>query len=270
MTGLNIRKNNNGFTVIEFSHWSVSPDRDEKWAIESRKGCTESWWKRNMELSWETGEGDPVYPRFTKEEHTEYLKYDRRFPVYVGWDFGRRRPAAVWLQYNTEDKQIKVLSELIGKDIIFDIFMSEVLNICTRYKGSELIHCVDPYGGVQKGDKGKFSNIELMSYRGLNPQYVRTNIEARVQKLEKLLEPKFNNGKPGIMIDKNCKMLVACMNGGLVLEDKDRPLKDKKYEDIHDALCYAIDHIKYLSCWDDEFDRRKVKETYSQYGRPLF
>lgn len=270
MKGIETHKNKNGFIVIN-THYTANPDKTPEMIEESKKGYPLNKWKREMELDWSSGEGDPVHPNFNKDIHTAWTEISRKYEVVRGWDFGRKRPACVWIQDNRETKQIIVKREFKGTDLHFSQFVKEVLDISAKeFKGCLFVDCCDPYGGVQKGDKSQFSNIEMMSAYGIHPIYQRTNIEKRVQKIEKLLDPKFNGNKPGIVFDKSCVLLIAAMNGGLVLDKKEKPKKDKKYEDVYEAMCYAVDNIKNLSFWDDDMDfSRHDDDDDSFTSRPL-
>jgi hypothetical protein len=271
MKGIDIRRNNNGFVVVTV-HYSASPDKDAQWLEESRKGYPTNMWEREMELNWSTGEGDPVHPSFDKTIHTGWFDISKKFEVFRGWDFGRKRPACIWLQNNLDIGQIIVKREFKGDNLHFSQFIKEVLDISRKeFNGCRFIDCCDPYGGVQKGDKSLFSNVEMMSAYGLFPMYQRTNIEKRVQKIEKLLDPKFNKGKPGIVFDKKCVLLVSGMDGGLVLDSKEKPKKDKKYEDVYEAMCYAIDNMKNLSFWDERIEPDDADDDgYTIMGRPKY
>jgi len=269
--GIETRKNKNGFVVVSV-HYTANPDKDEEFISNSRKGYPVNKWNREMELDFSSGEGDPVYHTFDVDIHTAWLKFNPKYEVIRGWDFGRKRPACIWIQDDKDANQIYVLKEFLGSDMHFSEFINKVLLLSKEcFTKAKFIDCCDPYGGVQRGDKSQFSNIEMMSAYNIYPTYQRTSIEKRVQKVEKLLDPNYNHNKPGIVFDKSCILLIAGMRGGLVLDSKEKPKKDKKYEDVHEAMCYAIDNIKNLSFWDDRDDDNSNDDIdYSPLGRPIF
>ncbi len=272
MKGISSRLNKNGFTIISV-HYTANPDKDEKWLKSEKKGMPPDQWQREYELNWLVGEGSPVYPRFNKKIHVAALKFSRKYEVIRGWDFGRRRPACIWMQDNRDLGQIHVLCEFLGKDLHFSQFMQEVSKISReKFPNALFIDCIDPYGGLQRGDKSQFSNLQMMVAYGLRPLCKRESRSTRlphVQKIEKLLDPSFNNSIPGIVFDKSCYLIIAAMNGGLVLDKNEKPKKDQKYEDVHDALCYAVDHVKDLFWWDEKPKQQQVKR-FSPLGRPIY
>jgi hypothetical protein len=119
--GMSVQKTAKGVTVIHLDYWA-DPTKDAKWAQSIRDIMpTETRWRIEYMRDWETVPGEAFYAEF-QENQSRYVHTLPRLinaPVYRGWDFGRRTPACVWLQYSPVTGRVWVVREIlpVGLDI---------------------------------------------------------------------------------------------------------------------------------------------------------
>jgi len=101
-----------GIVVLEL-HYSADPDKDPKndngaWIKKAVKGYVGGFespkWRREMEIDYSAGGGDPVFPFLTSVYHPIFKpripveEAKTKFRIYAGYDYGTNNPAAfvVW------------------------------------------------------------------------------------------------------------------------------------------------------------------------------
>ncbi len=85
--------------------------------------------RREFLLDWTSAEGDAFYPDFANAPErfvSKDINFNPKWPVYRGFDFGFRYPAAIWLQVSDEGR-VHVLHDLLPSDIDTHSFRDLVL-----------------------------------------------------------------------------------------------------------------------------------------------
>jgi hypothetical protein len=182
---------------------------------------------------------------------------DPALPIQIGLDFGLT-PAAVFGQ-RTPAGQWRVLHELVTFDIGLERFgsylMSEVHSKFPRY---EVLVWGDP-AGQQRDAIYETTAFEFLRTIGLRAQPTASN-DFKVRR-EGAAAPmnRMVMGKPGLLVDKSCKMLRKSLSGGYHFKRiavgvgqerfKDTPNKNE-HSHVGDAfgyLCLGGGEYKHLT-----------------------
>lgn len=188
--------------------------------------------------------GDPVYREFSAKLHVvEKLTFDPDMgPLLLFWDFGYRRPACIWAQFDYEGR-LRILHELMGENEEVGPFARRVKSETTKRFGikgweHEKLHFGDP-AVRQKKDTG--STLALLMAEGIEMRFQLSTIEEGVRRGRLLMELLIQ-GQPALQIDRRyCPLLVRALAGGYH-KDKhgEKPMKDGTYDHLADAFRYGI------------------------------
>jgi hypothetical protein len=203
-------------------------------------------------------EGKAVWPEYDDNVMSiDGLLPDPALPIQIGLDFGLT-PAAVFGQ-RTPAGQWRVLHELVTFDIGLERFgsylMSEVHSKFPRY---EVLVWGDP-AGQQRDAIYETTAFEFLRTIGLRAQPTASN-DFKVRR-EGAAAPmnRMVMGKPGLLVDKSCKMLRKSLSGGYHFKRiavgvgqerfKDTPNKNE-HSHVGDAfgyLCLGGGEYKHLT-----------------------
>jgi len=250
--GFSWKKNpNNEFAAVKLHYTADPKKRSKEWKKKASFGMTQKAWDTEMELSWETYAGEPVYGKeFSPDAHVlqKRVEPDPRYPFLLrGWDFGGNHSCVV-VQY------------LRGKVMVIDEFPNmgyntrriarEINEICHERYGEDFVftEIIDPSGMWEgKTSDGKACG-DVMRDLGLNLvpgiQDVTRRIDAVMTRVITL-----QDGKPQLQINPGCHMLIQGMKGGYHYPEKEtknqktnRPEKNE-YSHIIDALQYVCTRL---------------------------
>jgi hypothetical protein len=250
--GLRVWKNKgNGFTCVEL-HYTADPDkRSPEWKKKASYGMDSKAWNTEMELSWETYAGSPVFGKeFNRELHVfkERVEPNREQPTIIrGWDFGGNHSCAV-VQYIAG--RVIVLDEYANLGYNTRRIARDVVEDCNlRYgQGFRFVEVIDPSGlhegktstGQACADVMRDMNLEIIP----GEQDPTRRVDAVMQFLISM-----KSGKPCLQLNPGCHMLIDGFLGGYHYPEhetqnqkKNRPEKNE-YSHIHDALQYACTRI---------------------------
>jgi hypothetical protein len=193
-----------------------------------------------MEINAEQSKGKKVFPEFIEQIHVANLQPIQGLPIYRGWDFGFHNPCCVWSQINPDD-QWCLLWELLGHDEALEIFAPKVKSY---FQGFQFKDFADR-AGAQSSDKSQRTSIQILNSFGITPQYKFSNPEDRAQLIRGKLLKRLDN-KPGILVNKTCRMIIDGMNGGYHYpeittrspNEKEEPVKDGIFEHYFDCIGY--------------------------------
>lgn len=210
--------------------------------------------------------GYPIFGQyFNRDIHiakTEIHKnWNKRYPIWISFDFGWRRPAALVFQDDRSLNQIRILREWLGSREVLDSFADRVLDeVYTLFPGAEIMCSCDP-AGKQRTDKSLLNSIDILKSKGLRPKYKKTAIEYGVNIIAELLSrfiPSREGPIPAIILDPSCEILAdalefgycqekARIDGGTFDEEARRPIKvvkDGYYEHLGDCLRYGMIFVR--------------------------
>ena len=88
----------------------------------------------NLQVAGNRGpslKGVPVYKGYFDEElHVDRrVRFDPRYPLLEGWDFGHEKPAVSWWQYLEHLGAVRVLGSVKGESLFLEDFAPKVLEI---------------------------------------------------------------------------------------------------------------------------------------------
>jgi len=189
-------------------------------------------------------EGKPVYPMYNDRIHCSPVKFNPKFPVYRGWDFGLT-PACIMAQMPPTG-QLKVGYELCADRAGAERFSDEVLKYCAiNMPGDkwEYIDIGDPAGNTASQTDEK-TCFQILRGKGIKIQPGHQGLEMRLESVRYPLHTMID-GNPGIIIDPRCKRLRKGFLGRyqyrrkITSREEYHEVPDKNdYSHIHDGLQY--------------------------------
>lgn len=237
---LNPRWNpNNKFCVLRV-HYSADPEKNTpEWIARAKEGISEKSWQREYEISYETFSGKAVYEDFG-EAHIQNFEYKPGDIIMRGWDFGYHRPFTVFAFFNEFD-QLCIRREVMGNNEFIKDFGKRIKNISlTEFLNVKWLDACDDAGKQQK-DSGDTS-IQVLTNLGFSMNYRHSYIDEGLEIIRQRLQRR-NDGKYGLIIHPDCKILIDAFKGGYRYPDKkdgspekEEPLKDGYYDHGMDAL----------------------------------
>lgn len=217
--------------------------------IAGMAGKREDWIAVNLANNYGVvQEGKSVWPEFIDLVHTapKELRYDGRFPLYVGIDFGLT-PAAVFVQ-RTPMGQYQVIEEIVTENMGASRLAVLIKERLAAADYSTLTVTGDP-AGDQRAQTDERTPFDILATNGLSAEPADTNdplirIEAVAQQLSRMTM----DGKPRLIISPTCKKLRKAMAGGYCYrrvqvagDDKYHDKPDKNMSShIADALQYCV------------------------------
>ena len=193
-------------------------------------------------------DGRPVHPEFYDELHTakEILKPIPGRPIYVGIDFGLT-PAATFGQILV-DGRWHIIDELTTEHMGTKNFSRLLKPMMTgKYAGFEFVVGGDPAGSdeVQTDERTCF---QILNAEGIPavPAYHNNDTTIRRDALREPLS-RLIDGKPGMLISPNCKMLRKGLKGGFCYKRiqvaGDERFQDKPEKNQYSHVCEAAEYM---------------------------
>lgn len=254
--GMKWQKNLKNQFLAVFLHYSADPEKDpdtpsgKAWRdfFRATYAGDDIRWNREMELSFETASGKPVYrPPFDPTVNiSDNVQWQPGKLIYRGHDFGYHSPACLWTYENDKD-QLIVMREWCPHDILVHEYADEIVSVSKRhYPSAEFMDYCDP-AGRQRSDKSERSSVEVLASKGFKVGFRTLGIREGLVIVRKLLT-KRPDGLPGLIVHKDCKRLIDALSGGYHYPevDPEEPYKEQEtpYKDgIHDHVCDALRYI---------------------------
>lgn len=157
-------------------------------------------------------EGRPVWPEYDDNMMSADLDYDPTQPIQVGLDFGLT-PAAV-IGQKTNAGTWNILHEIVTFDMGLERFGQQLLGeLNARYPNAQIFVWGDP-AGMQRDAIYEVTAFDHLRTLGLRAQPTPSNDfkvrrEAAAAPMQRLI-----GGKPGLLVDKSCKLLRKSLAGG--------------------------------------------------------
>jgi hypothetical protein len=157
-------------------------------------------------------EGRPVWPEYDDNMMSADLDYDSSLPIHVGLDFGLT-PAAV-IGQKTGAGTWNILHEIVTFDMGLERFGQQLLGeLNARYPKAQVLVWGDP-AGMQRDAIYEVTAFDHLRTLGLRAQPTPSNDfkvrrEAAAAPMQRLI-----GGKPGLRVDKSCKLLRKSLAGG--------------------------------------------------------
>ena len=232
-----------------------NPPHDRAWFDELANSMDRSGIARNLELSFASPAGDPVWPTFDHDTHVRSdIVVNKKLPMLIGWDFGYHFPAVVFFQYNSKDQYIGI-REYLAYDISFDQFCKDVIIFANTFydrKSMSEIHFVDPAGFQRyhtRAQSGAMSDVaEMRAHWGREAQIragsqqvgTRANEGPRLKEVRKLW-PLRADKEPSIYLSEKMIDFVEGCGGAYHYPEKggEEPMKDEASH-AQDAFQYLV------------------------------
>ena len=191
--------------------------------------------------------GTPVYPSFTETVHVKETQIISDRPIIRSWDFGFRRAACLWSQYDDSGK-LQVHREWMALETPEEQFIDGVIMRTNQWFGSRV--CRD-YGdpAARNRDPHGVSTLERLTKRGVSMLYRPTTYAQRIPLVNKKLS-EMVNGLPAISFNPACQILIEGLSGGYHYPElkegqelsvkRDQPFHDQWFSHTANAFEYLI------------------------------
>lgn len=273
-TGQRVWRNRKNRALILELHYTADPARrDPEWIAREKAKYSAKDWATEMELSWETYGGDPVYQhQFKKSLHVlpNSIGPDENIPVILrGWDFGGSQSCIIT---QPQAPRLIVLDELPNRGRNTRSFAPEVIGFCNTKYGDAFhyIDIIDPSAMWEGKTATGSACADVMGEFGLSPIPASTNDpERRIDAVMKLLK-NLHEGIPLLQVNPHCTMFIAGCEGGYQYPERlaqnqraDRPLKNE-WSHIADAFQYAALHFIEANILFEE-DEDDYRQDFPRY-----
>ena len=157
-------------------------------------------------------EGRPVWPEYDDALMSGDVDYDPQLPIQVGLDFGLT-PAAVVGQRYPNGRWV-ILHEIVTFDMGLERFGQQLLaELNAKYPTAQVMLWGDPAGMARDAiyEVTAFDHLRTLGLRA-QPTYsndFKVRREAAAMPMQRLI-----NGKPGLIVSRDCKMLRKSLGGG--------------------------------------------------------
>ncbi len=232
-----------GFTPVAI-HYSLNPEKDEKWCLRARRGMSDQRWKMEQEMSMEMG-GNRIYPAFQNQKHIlpDFFQ-DPEAKIYRTIDFGYHTPVVLWAL--VQNGEVILFNEWIGEDSTVSDMVNAIVEI------DELLGCdedsftrtfCDP-AGAAKTDFG-ISSLDRMKAeywrktgKDMKISYRQSSVMAGID----LVREKLCNaaGEIKLKVTGKCSRTAADFARYVKKNNSEEPKKDGIAEHTMDAVRYLV------------------------------
>ncbi len=197
-------------------------------------------------------DGKLVFPEYNDDMHCSKAPLiPIKARLIIGVDFGLT-PAAIFLQQNSSGS-IFVLDEIClvesGVIRLAEAIKIKIAEKFNSFSNEDILIVGDPAGRQRSQIDGISTALEVLEANtGIKSVAAPTNaVQTRFEAVRLCLN-RLIDGKPGILIDRACKMLLKGFNGKYIFRTISRSYGDKtidvpldnEYTHIQDCLQYAL------------------------------
>ena len=156
-------------------------------------------------------EGRPVWPEYNDQMMSGEVEYDQQLPIHIGLDFGLTPAAAIGQRLN--NGRWIILHEIVTEDMGLERFGTQLLaELNAKYPKAQVLIWGDP-AGMQRDAIYEVTAFDYLRTLGLRAQPTASNNfkvrrEGAAAPMQRLI-----NGKPGLIVDKSCKMIRKSIAG---------------------------------------------------------
>lgn len=231
----------NGFTVYRL-HYTADPNkRSHAWKLSAKAGMPDRGWNREYEISFESPEGEPVFPEFQASTMVRHVPVLPEARLLRGWDFGHVCPAVVFAQLDAHGR-LRIVREILMPHSTL-LQLAHAVRLATvelMGKPTDCFDAGDPAGEAFT-DLGQVR--QTLAEQGITLQTHRAHKESYEALRARLLQDVFVPGEgksPALLIDATCTTLIGAMSGAFSLSTKPpfKPVELHPYKDVVDALRY--------------------------------
>jgi len=268
--GIRIWKNpKNNFLVFEL-HYTADPGkRSDEYRETIKNSLPLVEYLREYELNWDTFQGMPVYPEFSKIHILdEKPEPQPGLPMLLGFDFGLT-PAAVVAQL--QEETLVIFHEFVEINMGADRFSDKVMQeLRLRYptfgdfKKNWLTY-IDP-SGVFRKDTDETTCAGILNKKGFRCIPGPVTWEERRHGVLHWLQRLSSEGTPAFQIySKGCSMLIKGFEGGYRFSEKNAEIAPNKLRPIKDQFSHPHDALQYLCAGIRALNRKTGKAIPRPY-----
>ena len=243
---------NNGFMVVKLHYTADPAKRSEEWKRQAKFGMDQKAWLTEMEMSWQTYAGEPVFgTEFTRDLHIledEFSPNPECPQILRGWDFGGNHSCIV-AQYLRGT--LYVIDEYANMGYNTRRIARQIQEDCNLKYGPNFryVDIIDPSGMWEgKTSDGKACG-DIMRELGMELVPGIQDVSRRIDSVMKLVVT-LEHGRPKLVVNSQCKMLIEGFIGGYHYPEKETKTAKKtkpeknEYSHIHDALQYVCTRLE--------------------------
>lgn len=253
MIGVELWKNpKDGFTVVDL-HYTANPaKRGLEWREQVRASMPIRDFLMEYEKSWQTYEGQPVFPDFNRGIHStkRLIDIEPGLPLLLGWDFGHT-PACVIAQL--VGPQLRLLHELIQTEGSISKLAPEVWQFLrVTYPAwmrseEQILSFIDP-NGFKKAETDERTCAGIMygaGFKKIMPGPVTW--ERRKQAVEHFLL-RIANKEPTLMISETgCPITFEGFTGGYHYSERTLTIEPTQVRPLKNRFSHPHDCVQYLA-----------------------
>jgi hypothetical protein len=207
------------------------------------------------------------------------VPYDRRFPIFEGWDFGYSHPAVLWSQF--VNGQWRILAELQGTNESADAFGDRAVQLRGELfpQAFRFESVCDPAGfakgaGLQGTVADLFAKkgVFFAAYdevKGYNAPQVESNA---IQTTMRILRNTVGQGQPAFVVDQRCTMFGLGLEAGYIWSDRQLEgsmggikvpdkKRDTEYNHLQDCWLYTLLRFGGASMTFEQAERYAAKQA---------
>lgn len=181
----------------------------------------------NLQVAGHRGpsiKGVPVYHGyFDAEVHVDArVRFDPRYPLLEGWDFGQEKPAVSWWQYWEHIGALRLLGSVKGESIFLEDFAPKVLEVRKEWFPSTprgVLTWCDPNGATNTIGSTNTA-VRLLGDYGVNSLYDGNANQApiraaAIQVIAGFMRRIALDGTPAFLMHPRCAELVRSKYGDI-------------------------------------------------------
>jgi hypothetical protein len=182
-------------------------------------------------------EGKPVWHEYDDQLMASDIEPDISYPLHIGLDFGLT-PAAVFGQ-RTPSGQWRIVHELVTFDMGLERFGQILLSeLNTRFPKYEVFVWGDP-AGMKRDEIYEVTAFDHLKTLELRAQPTASNDfkvrrEAGAAPMNRMIL-----GKPGLLVDRHCKMLRKSLSGGYCFKRVAAAGGGERFRDVPDKGAHS-------------------------------
>jgi len=231
----------NRFRVLRLHYTADPAKRSSAWRLAAKAGMPDRGWNREYEISFESPEGEPVFPEFQPSTMVRDVPILPDARLLRGWDFGHVCPAVVFAQLDAYGR-LRIVREVL-------LPHSTILQLVHAVRQATVELMGKPVDCFDAGDPAGEAFTDLGQVRatlaenGIALQTHRAHKESYEALRARLLQDVFVPGEgksPALVIRPTCSVLIAAMTGAFSLSSKPpfKPVELHPFKDVVDALRY--------------------------------
>lgn len=259
------RNKGNGFYVMQI-HYTADPEKaTPEWYAANRPLLPKNEWDREMEISWASFVGKPVFLNDWDEKRmVQKIAPDPKHVMLRSWDFGYHHPSVAWGQI-IDGIQLRILESDMGEDIDFRQYVRRILSLSSLlFPGRKFFDCCDRAGSFKKAVEGSEEVNILCDEFGIIPRFRYVFVEDSLKALRKVMNQNYKS-QPGLIINDvpSNVTVIQAFRGGYHYAEKKEGKAEKEVPESDGFFENAIDPIRYMNdnfmglidCWDKAMEK---------------